>query len=628
MHKYHFLFFLLPLLGFSQNFEGEDYMYLMRHEHVKISLDDNTFKVVHTMNNHGKFLTSKNLYHASKSIGYSSFHKIEDIEAYTYIPSLDKKIKVDYIETQQEFDDMVFYSDDEYKSFIFPAVKKDAETFLSYKITTNEPYFLGSFNFAIHVPTKSAKLSVEFPKNIEIGYREFNTDSIHLDFKKEETDSSFLYTWTATNTDGFEVEADSENPLYYLPHIVMFIKNYKTDNETIGISGTLDNVYNWNVSLIKQIDQKDLKKVYDLTDNITKGLTSERAMAKAIFEWVQDNINYIAFSDEYNGLIPAGAAATCDTRYGDCKAMSNLLYEMLNYKGIEAYRTWIGSRRLPYAYTELPSSSVSNHMITTAIIEKDTIFLDATNSYVPYGMPSAFIQNKEGLMGVDDKNYKIVKVPVQPSDLSVTKSTTNMTIENGVVKVSDKRLLTGYDKVDFISEYTFGKDGKTDEEFLNTNLILGNNKTEYSNFSKTNLDNNTEPLELAFDLEIDSYLKTIGNKIYLNPNIDKSLSSSDIDIKNRKHGKKIDYPFEKHFVTNFQIPEGYSASYIPDEKSFKSPSYGFNIKYHKEGNTIIQTKTIYVKTLSIKKEEFENWNLFIKNLRKAYKKSIILEQAQ
>lgn len=626
MPKYFLFFFLVTFLSWSQDFSDEDYIYIKRHEHIKIQLNDDAFNIVQNVTEQGKFNSSKKLYYANESIGYSSFSEIKDIEAFTYLPETDKKINVDYIETKQEFDNMVFYSDDEYKSFIFPAVAKGAETHLNYKRIIKEPQFLGGFNFAIHVPTKSAQLSVEFPKNVDIGYVEFNTESIQLDFIKEETANNTIYTWKAHNTDGFQLEDDSEAPMYYLPHLILYIKSYENNGKTVNISNDLSDLYKWYVSLIDQVDSSDLNKVYKIADEITNSLNTKEDKAKAIFEWVQNNINYIAFGDGYGGFIPAGAAATCETRYGDCKAMSNLLYEMLNHVGIEAYRTWIGSRKKPYSYYDVPTTTVDNHMITTAIINNDTIFLDATDSYVPFGMPSAFIQTKEAFVGIDRDNFKILKVPAQKKNQSVTSVTSNMKLENGIVKVSEQRSLQGYDKVEFVADYLYRKESKTEEEYLNTTLALGNNKTKYTNITKTNFDNKATPLILEYDLDIDSYIRNIGDKIYINLNIDRSLSKSDVDIKNRKFSKKIDYKFEKHFTTNFAIPEGYKASFIPDELDFEDSNYGFKIRYELNDNIITQTKTFFVNTLRIEKNDFENWNRFIKSLQKAYKKSIILEQ--
>jgi transglutaminase-like putative cysteine protease len=62
------------------------------------------------------------------------------------------------------------------------------------------------------------------------------------------------------------------------------------------LSGTKD-LYQWYASLVKQIDTKDLEQVYTIADNVTKSLISKREKAEAIFNWVQEHINYVAFED-------------------------------------------------------------------------------------------------------------------------------------------------------------------------------------------------------------------------------------------------------------------------------------------------------------------------------------------
>jgi hypothetical protein len=239
-------------------------------------------------------------------------------------------------------------------------------------------------------------------------------------------------------------------------------------------------------------------------------------------------------------------------------------------------------------------------------------------------MPSAFTQTKEALMGIDDSTFKLIKVPVQKPEKSTTDVTSYITIEDDMFKVTEKRLLTGYEKVDFITDYLYKKDTKTEEEFLNTTLALGNNKTSYDNIIKNNFDNKKEALELSYDLSIDNYVKKVGTKLFINLDLDRVLSKSKID-EDKKYDKKIDHTYLKDYFTTLTIPEGYFASFIPETLSFENPNYGYTITYTQKDNTIIQHKTIYVNTLSVKKQDFESWNEFIKSLLKAYKKSIILE---
>lgn len=620
------LFLLVSFLGYSQDFSNEDFIYLKRHEHIKIGLAKQSFEITKLVSEQAEYLSANKLYFANESMSFDSFTSIEDIDAYTYLPSSDKNIKVDYIETKREFDNGIFYSDQESKIFTFPAVTKGAITNLNYKEVIKDPHFLGLFRFGTYVPTKSAQLSIEFPNNVSIGYIDFNTKDISVDFKQETSKDITTYTWTANNTKGYQSEDDGESVLYFVPHIIVYIKSYEYKGERYNVLNDVNDLYKWYASLVDQIDTNDLQKVYKIANDITKSLPSKREKAEAIFHWVQNNINYVAFEDGLGGFIPRGAASVCDKRYGDCKDMANLLYEMLNHVGIEAYRTWIGTRDRPYTYSQVPTPMVDNHMITTAIIDGETIFLDGTDSYVPFGMPSAFTQTKEALLGINSTTFKLITVPVQKAEQSVTDVNTAIHIKDDMFIVTEKRLLSGYEKVEFITDYLYKKATKTEEEFLNTTLALGNNKTSYNNITKQNFDNKINPLELSYNLTIDNYVKKVGTKLYINLDIDRVLSKSKVDIEDKKYDKKIDHTYTKNYVTTLTIPEGYTASFIPEDLSFENENYGYKITYTQKDNTIIQHKNIFVNTLSVKKQDFESWNEFIKSLIKAYKKSIILEQ--
>jgi len=619
---------LFPFLIFSQDFSGEDFIFLKRHEHIDIKINKGDFNITKSISETGKFLTGKKLYFANEALGFDSFTALENINAFTYLPEEDKKVEVDYIETKRVFDNGIFYSDQASKNFTFPAVKAGAETHLEYKEVIKDPRFLGLFRFGTYVPTKNTKLSIEFPKNVSIGYIDFHTENYPIEFKEEIKGENKIYTWSINNIEGFQGEAQSESVLYYLPHIILYIKNYEEKGKVNNVLNDVNDLYKWYSSLVNRIDEKELEKVHAITDDIIKPIDSKKEQAEAIFNWVQDNITYVAFEDGLGGFIPRSASSVCDKRYGDCKDMANLLYEMLNYAGIESYRTWIGTRDRPYSYLEVPTPMVDNHMINTVIVENDTIFLDATDSYVPYGMPSAFTQTKEALLGLNGKEFKLITVPVQDIDKNVSDIKSEISIEDGTVKVSETRSLTGYEKVEFISDYTYKKDDKTEEEYLNTTLNLGNNKTNYINITKDNFDNKNTPLVLKYDLNIDNYAKTVGNKTFINLNIDRTLSKSKIDIKDRKYSKKIEHKFKKEFTTKFEVPDGFKAINIPEELSYDNPKFGFKIQYSQEGNTVTQHKSIYINTLKVDNSEFETWNDFIKSLTKAYKKSITIERTQ
>ncbi|MEM6717800.1 MAG: DUF3857 domain-containing protein [Bacteroidota bacterium] len=621
-----FLLFFVMHLSLAQKNPSEDFRFLERTENIKINLEKGDFNIVKNVHEKAEYVTANKLYFANEVLHFDSFTKIEDIEAITYLPNSGKKLEVDYIETKHEFDDGIFYSDQQTKNFTFPGVTKGAITDLRYKEVISEPHFLGLFRFGTYAPTQKAVLRIEFPKNVEIGYREFHTENIQIDFKKEETKNNNIYTWTTNNVAKFSMEDNAEAALYHLPHVILHIKNYTENGETFPILNNVNDLYNWYASLAKQVDDNDLKKVYKIAEDIAKNYKTDREKAAAIYNWVQENITYVAFEDGLGGFIPRGAASVCKNRYGDCKDMANLLYVMLNRVGIPSFRTWIGTRDRPYLYDEVPTPMVDNHMITATVIDNDTIFIDGTDSYVNFGMPSSFTQTKEALIGISPEKFVLKTVPVQPAEKSKTSINTTITFEDGSIKASEKRVMTGYEKVDFVTDYLYKKKDNSEEEFLNTTLALGNNKTKYQNIQVSPIESKYETLTLAFDLQIENYAKTIGSKTILNLNIDRALSKQKIDIETRKYAKKIDHQFQKEYTTTFKIPEGYKVTSVPKPIKYDEKAYGFDIFYEQKEGNIIQHKNIYINTLRIEKEDFEAWNGFVKKLIKAYKKSIIIEK--
>ncbi len=610
------------------DFEKEDYYFIKRSQYLKVELVNGELKIENDVFEQAKYNTGNTLYFANDFIHFDSFTDIKNINAYTESPISRKKIVVDHFETKDQFGGNIFFSDQQSINFVFPAVGKGAITTLSYKEIIKDPHFLSSFRFGTFVPTQKAEYTVEVPKGVELGYKTFNLDDLDITFEKKESKKTTIYSWKAKNIKEFRKGNKSLSILNYLPHIIVYIKNYTVKNKTTPVLNDVADLYSWYQYLTSQIDDADLTEVYAIAEETIKGLNTDTEKAKAIFNWVQSNINYVAFEDGLGGFIPRGAAGVCAKKYGDCKDMANLLSVMLNHVGIKAYHTWIGTRDRPYSYHEVPTPIVDNHMITTAIIDGKTIFLDPTDSYVPFGMPSSVIQGKEALIGISDTTYKIITVPIQNKEKSKTLIETTISLEGKSIKASSKRTMQGYDMVDFVVDAKFKKDDKTQEEYLNNKFEIGNNKTIYSNIKLDNLTTINDTYTTSYDLEINNYAKFIGSKIFLNLNLEKPLSKDIIKIKNQRFGIKIEHKFERDYITTFNIPEGYQLKSIPKNVSNELEAYGYSFTYKKEDDQLIVHQKIYMNTLALENEDFEDYNTFIKSLLKVYKKSIVLEKIQ
>ena len=628
MRKNLFLFFFILLLNLSAQYDDRDFYYVEKKEHVVISNKKGELETYAQINERAKFLSSDKLFLARKSIPYDKFRKIENLSASTLLQDGQKK-KVTIFETKDELGGMVFYSDNKRKEFYFPNVREGAEIEHSYvERYSNEIPFSYIFRFASYFPIQKAHFSIEVSKDAEIDFKLFNTEGLGVDFSKKEGKKSTVYTWEATNVKGVRIDddrdSDFESRIYYEPHVVVYLKNYtNAEGEKVKVLGKVEDLYRWYTTLIQSIDEDTNITAKEIAEEITKGIEGDKQKAKAIYQWVQHNISYVAFGDGFGGFIPRGASKVCDKKYGDCKDMAHLLYVMLNHVGVEAYHAWIGSRNKPYTYEQNPTPYVDDHMITLAVVDNDSIFLDGTDSFVEFGYPSSFTQGKESLVGFDATSFEIKTVPIVKSDQNIIDVKTDAVLRNGKVNASEQRTLTGLEKSSFIGSYLKDKEAKTKEEFLNLELKLGNNKTRYTDIQINGVDNVSHELNLSYNLEIDNYYRTVSDRIFINMNFDRLLSEGLVDIDERIYGKKFDNQFVANYKTKLQIPASYQLKDLPEKSTFQTDGFGFDISYEEEGEFIIQSKKIYVNKLHIEVDEFSQWNSFIQNLVGEYKRNLV-----
>ena len=306
---------------------------------------------------------------------------------------------------------------------------------------------------------------------------------------------------------------------------------------------------------------------------------------------MQDNIKYVAFEAGMGGFIPREAALVCERKYGDCKDMTSVLYQMLNSIGIPAYYTWIGTRKIPYSYSEVPTPLIDNHMICSYFDGEDYIFLDATTKGIPYGIPTSFIQGKEALIGISEEEYKVVKVPVLENTECTTIDTVYAEIENNIITGIATVSYSGYSDV-YLSAYINNMSETEKKEFYKNAFKKGNNKCQ-STVTKINGNKDrTANLVIDYKFTLPDYIKENGDELYLNPFLKKYLTDEKINIETNKINKRNDNKEVNRNVIFFKIPEGYTVDYIPENVSYTHNKFSFDVilNYRKEkGDIEVQT---------------------------------------
>jgi len=572
------------------------------------------------------YLTDRVNLYANKSIFYSDFSDVANIEAKTITSENtgSKTLKVLNIFTKDDFGNGIFYGSGKKKEFVFPGVQKGAHSVLSYKENIKDPHFITPFYFGSYVPVVNSEFSVTFPKNVKIKYKLLGTDTANIMFSVKTGGKATTYTWKVKNLPEMVNEESAPPISMYSPHIAVYVDEYILNGKTVKVLGSIDDLYNWYYSLTHKVNIKDDGSLKAITDSLIAGTKNEDEKAKRIFYWVQDQIKYVAFEAGLEGFVPREAGLVCNRKYGDCKDMASIITTMLRYAGIKANLTWIGTRDIPYTYEEVPLPFNDNHMISCAEINGKKIFFDATGICTPYGFPTAMIQGKEAMVGGGENHYEIIKVPIVSKEKNTLNDSTTINIENKIIKGTGKSVFTGYKKLDvFYKKYSKSKEEADDA--MKAFLSKGSNKFIVNSFKYDGLEDKDKDLVINYDYTLPDYAQVLNDEIYINLNLDKALNNDDIDIATRKTDKEIEYKMINHHISKLNVPNGYKVKYLPSDDSFHDGEFGYDIKYKQEGNIVYCDKSLYLDYLILYKSKFETWNKMIKQLDKAYKEVVVLQ---
>ena len=612
--------------SYLNKYPNEAAIYTLRRQDVSYALVNDSVITTIRIYDEMLHLSENTVRYAGEKVFSSSFLEITDLKAYTLVPQKKKYDRVDVVDFKKSYDTKsdVFYDDTREITFTFPSVQKGVKTVVEYTKTLKDPRMIGLFYFNTYLPVDKAEYSVVYDQRMDIRPQYNNTGNMMIAEKKSPfSQGQMRITFSAENIE--KIKFESKCPSYaYLATSVYCPITHFTDskNQKHNVISTPEALHRWYRTFVKDLLAHN-EQVESFVRTIVNDDDTELEKVKKIYAWVQANIKYIAFEDGMRGLVPHPGNYVINKRYGDCKDMTSVTVSMLREVGIEAHYSWIGTRDLPYLYSDVASPITDNHMIATFKLDGETYFLDATGQYLPLGLPSSMIQGKECLISINENEYVLETVPIVPKEVNVMSDTIFASIENGVVSGSGKVDLTGYAR--YFNAFKLIKSNKKSvDDYLKRLLSKGSNKFMLKNYEINHLDDVYTPITINYDFAIPDYYREIGDKIYINLMLDKTMT--DALLENRKVPIENDYKYVNRSVTKFSLPAGYLAGDLPEDIQKSTDEFGFSIHYESSGNAIFVTREFYVDYLVMHPKSFDSWNGIINEYANACRKAIILSK--
>ncbi|MGK7390828.1 MAG: DUF3857 domain-containing protein [Candidatus Cyclobacteriaceae bacterium M2_1C_046] len=550
------------------------------------------------------------------SLLYQDGDKLDIVEAYILDENGDKvrKVKKKEVITRSNFSASTFHEDNMVKEFTLKWHQYPYQIYYRYKTITHPFLYIAHWIPYIqpNIPTRNAVLKVEVPGDYEV----LTNVNGEYEFKKDEIDDAYLYSWHAKNLAAVTKEKLSP-PLYeLLPKIAVIPKNF-----TYGTPGSFESWASfgeWQENLIHNLDvlpQREKNKV----DELLQGIDDKKEIIKVLYNYMQDNTRYINVAIDIGGLKPYPASYVSDNKYGDCKALTIYMKALLKYAGVNSYYTIIHAGDSPVKIdTSFPGQQF-NHVILNAPLANDTVWLENTANYLPVNYLGTFTQNRYALV-VDGQNSRLIKTPALHMDQVVVKNIFEIKLnEQGDGEVNISRTLRGDD----FDSYKYYQHNYKKEEL--TPLITGYlNFTDYEliNYDLVYPDRDKPEMNVVINLIVKDQLKEYGSTLALKP-----VGFSTIELEKpglRKHVLRIPFPRNQidsltYDLTNFQ---NYELE-LPEEINIQNKYFIYKETYELRENKLVIKRHFLLPAGEYSVKDYASFYAAMKEIDEANRKSVI-----
>jgi hypothetical protein len=237
----------------------------------------------------------------------------------------------------------------------------------AYTTTGENPIFEGHFDdklyfqYGVPVEHQYTRLLLTGNRKMQFKYR---NGAVQPQIKTMNGNTSYVWEYGRMKS----LLYDINTPSWYDPYPSVFVSDYESWG---AISGQFEKYY--------ALDDQKKKELKKKIENLTKDSVLDSVIIKLI-RFVQDDIRYLAFEDGINSHKPDLPLKVLNQRYGDCKAKSFLLSEMLRSCGIDASPVLVNAEKGMIIEDYLPTPNAFNHCIVQINRYGKAYYIDPTLS--------------------------------------------------------------------------------------------------------------------------------------------------------------------------------------------------------------------------------------------------------
>jgi len=352
------------------------------------------------------------------------------------------------------------------------------------------------------------------------------------------------------------------------------------------------------------------------TAEITADAPSTLAKMRALAQFMQKDVRYVAIQLGIGGWQPHPAPEIFLHKYGDCKDKATLLSTMLGEIGVQSYYVVINTERGAIT-PATPATRWFDHVILAIHLPDDLndpslhmiishpklgrlLIFDPTDEFTPFGHLRGELQENYALLVTPDGG-ELIKLPQLPGAMNGVVRTAKLTLASSGVLSGD---FTEQRNGDYGTQQRASLKSVTKDadrvKFLETLISHSLSTFQLTKASFSNLNQVDQPFGYQYSLVAQNYAKTAGNLLLVRPRVLGTNVSDFLEKKEpRMYPVEFEGPAKNTDTIEIALPAGYEVDDLPPAVNADYSFASYHSKTEVNGNTLKYTRTFEVKELSV-----------------------------
>ena len=468
------------------------------------------------------------------------------------------------------------------------------------------------------IPVRSASYTLTVPAGTEIQYRS------SAEPEQETAGGKTTYLWSFKDVDAIPHEHAMPSIEELMPYVFASPLRFEYMNFP-GDQRSWEDVGRWYATVLP-VDPVVPEAVRSEILARAEACSSDLERVRVAYDYLREHTRYVSIQLGIGGHVPTVPERVAATGFGDCKALSFYMQQLLAVLGVPSDYLIINTKRrtFPEGYASLGQM---NHAMLRVPLAKDTLWVECTNPLTPLGYRHSDAAGHQVVL-IGKTDGRMVRIPDYPDSLRREENRLDIALAtDGSAKVTVCRSAW----LDEAESYIGFRDRKPADV---QRRLLANFQGQANGFRvleyKDNFrDYDGEPgyvpeASVRFAFDATGLARINGDRIFVKTSPYTHSASS------QKTTRRYDLSLAHGGVSRdsvfVRLPEGYDVEFLPERQEILSQMADFRQTCTRQGDTVLIVSELRLKAGRLPAERYQEYRELAKTVNKAFESTLILSK--